>query len=89
MSETTFGIIAAHAIALIWIASCERDVEPLISDNKEAGNYENHEDSAVNYWDSALVVPIMLNGNSIEVNASTAIVDGSRVTITAAGTYKP
>jgi hypothetical protein len=33
------------------------------------------------------MVQIMLNGNSIEVNSSRAIVDGSKVTIVATGTY--
>jgi hypothetical protein len=87
MSKTALGIILAHGIVLFWFASCERDVEPLLSEENEAVNYENHEDSADYSWDSTKVVQIMLKGNSIEASSSAAIVDGSRVTITSAGTY--
>jgi len=87
MSKIAIGIILAHVIVLFWLASCERDVEPLIIDKEGVVNYEDHDDSADYSWDSTEVVQIMLKGNSIEVNSSRAIVDGSKVTIVATGTY--
>ena len=87
MSKIATGIILAHGTVLFWLASCERDVEPVISDQEGAVNYENHEDSADYFWDSTQVVQIILKGNSIEVNSSRAIADGSKVTIVSAGTY--
>ncbi len=54
-----------------------------------AENAEDHEDSADYVWDSTSVVNITLNGNSITVNASgVATVDGGKITITSAGTYR-
>ncbi len=45
-------------------------------------------DAAGDYtWDSATVIPIELNGDSIAVESAGVTVDGSTVTITAAGTY--
>jgi len=52
-------------------------------------NAEDHEDSADYVWDSSEVFSIELNGNSITVNSTAnATVDGSKVTITSAGTYR-
>jgi hypothetical protein len=87
MNKAVIYIFLVQGMVLCWLASCERDVAPLLSGEHEAGNYENHEDSADYSWDSTKVVQIMLMGNSIEVSSTTAIVDGSKVTITAAGTY--
>jgi len=49
---------------------------------------KSHEDANDYVWDSSAVVSIALNGNSITTNGSGVKVDGSRATITSAGTYK-
>jgi hypothetical protein len=52
-------------------------------------NVEDHEDPEDYVWDNSEVIGITLNGNSITVNpAVNATVDGSKVTITSAGTYR-
>lgn len=52
-----------------------------------ATNSASHEDADDSVWDSASEVPITLQGASIIVGGDGATVDGSIVTITAAGTY--
>lgn len=52
-------------------------------------NKADHEETADYVWTSSDVVNIVLNGNSIMVSPATGtIVDGSKVTINSAGTYK-
>lgn len=52
-------------------------------------NAEDHEDPADYVWDSAGVIDITLNGDSITVNASgVATIAGSKVTVTSAGNYR-
>lgn len=50
-------------------------------------NSETHEDADDYVWDSATVVPIILNGDSISVESKGVTVNGSTATITAGGTY--
>lgn len=52
-----------------------------------AGNSEIHDASEDYIWDSAAVIPIVLNGDSITADVAGASVVGSQVTITSAGTY--
>ena len=52
-----------------------------------AENSEVHEDAEDFVWDSATVVSIALNGDSISVNSAGVAIDGSTATIFAAGTY--
>ena len=52
-----------------------------------AENSTVHDDAEDYVWDSALEVPIVLNGNSISVDGAGVTVEGSTVTITSAGTY--
>jgi hypothetical protein len=52
-----------------------------------AANSKDHEDSADYIWDNSKVIPIVLNGNSIIESTDKATVDGSKVTITSAGTF--
>ena len=52
-------------------------------------NKKDHEKSADYTWDNSNVISILLNGNSITVNpAQNATVDGNKVTITHAGTFR-
>ena len=48
---------------------------------------ETHEDGDDYVWDSAAVIPITLNGDSISVDGAGVSVNGSTATITSAGTY--
>jgi hypothetical protein len=48
----------------------------------------DHEDPADYVWNTNDVINIALNGNSITTNSSTAIVEGSTIALTTAGTYK-
>jgi len=48
---------------------------------------KSHEDAKDYTWDTS-VISIVLNGNSITTNGSGVKVDGSKATITSAGTYK-
>lgn len=48
---------------------------------------ETHEDADDYVWDSAAVIPITLNGDSISVDGAGVSVNGSTATITSAGTY--
>jgi hypothetical protein len=52
-----------------------------------AGNSKGHEDADDYTWDSAAVVAITLNGNSITAGGEGVKVEGSKATITSAGTY--
>ena len=51
------------------------------------GNTVDHDDVQDYSWDSSEITNIVLNVDSITVNTSGAIVDGSKVTIISAGTY--
>jgi hypothetical protein len=48
---------------------------------------ESHEDAEDYVWDSAAVVAIKLNGDSIAVDGEGVTVEGSQATVTSAGTY--
>jgi hypothetical protein len=52
-----------------------------------SAHLDTHEDADDCSWDVSAVAHIVLNGSSIAVDTGTASVDGSTVTITAAGTY--
>ncbi len=52
-----------------------------------AENCATHEESADYIWDSSSVMSIVLNGNSITENTAGASTSGSKLTISAAGTY--
>ncbi len=52
-----------------------------------ADNSETHDNSEDYVWDDSESVPITLNGDSITADNDGVIVDGTTVTITAAGTY--
>jgi hypothetical protein len=65
---------------LILLASCEEGGES----KKETGDSEDPSDYT---WDTSTVVQVTLNTNSITVEPAVATVDGSKVTITSAGTY--
>lgn len=89
----------ASVLVLLMFAACSKDsdmeaTEEEQVDNSEdtvgdatAENSEDHEEAADYIWDSASVIPIVLNGTSITENASGALAAGSKLTITAAGTY--
>lgn len=51
-------------------------------------NAPNHEEYADYVWNSSEVIDIILNGNSITASSTAVTIDGSKTTITAAGTYR-
>jgi hypothetical protein len=53
-----------------------------------SANDDDHDDPADYVWEEADVVPIALNGDSIRADSDGVAVEGSRATITAAGTYR-
>ena len=53
-----------------------------------AENKSSHEDAKDVTWDEASVISITLNGDAIEASGAGVTVEGSTVTITAAGTYR-
>ena len=53
-----------------------------------AENKTSHEDAKDVTWDEASVISITLNGDAIEASGAGVAVEGSTVTITAAGTYR-
>ena len=93
--DLKFLILAV--IFLSFTVSCLREDEVLdstIGDDEvatipdaDAETIDNHDATADYTWNSADVIPIILNGNSITVSGTGATVDGSKVTITSAGTY--
>jgi hypothetical protein len=57
------------------------------SANTTVPTIENHDNPEDYVWDSSSAIPIALNGDTIATEASGAVVEGSTVTLTAAGTY--
>ncbi|MDD5766836.1 MAG: carbohydrate-binding domain-containing protein, partial [Candidatus Marinimicrobia bacterium] len=50
-------------------------------------NCDDHEDSDDYSWNTSSVIPITLNGSSINVTGSGATVSGTKVTVTSTGNY--
>ena len=74
-TESLAGII----IALIFLASCQK-----IAYKDKTGIT----DDPIDYvWDTSTVVQVMLNGTSITIDPAVAEINGSKLTITEAGTY--
>lgn len=60
------------------------------ADSTDAGDAENagdHEDAGDYTWDGSEVIHIVLKGSSASVDSTGVSVEGSKVTITSAGTY--
>jgi hypothetical protein len=53
-----------------------------------AANAADHDDPADYVWDEDDVVSVSLDGDSISTEATSAVVDGTTITLTAAGTYR-
>ncbi len=47
-----------------------------------------HDDPADYQWDDSEIIPVTLNGDTIDVNNAAGTVNGSVVTLTSAGTYR-
>ena len=87
------------ALVFLMFAACSKDSDLETTEEEQVDNSEDtvsdataensgdHEEAADYIWDSASVMPIVLNGTSITENASGATATGSKLTITAAGTY--
>lgn len=66
--------------------ACEKD--PDDSDNSTTADGISHEESSDYTWDNSSVTDIILKGTSIEASSSDVSVNGTVVTITAAGNYR-
>ncbi|MCB0195368.1 MAG: carbohydrate-binding domain-containing protein [Anaerolineae bacterium] len=79
VSDTTTVITATTEV--------NADMGAASVDDAAAANSETHDDADDYTWDSASVIAIALNGDSITADSDDVTIDGSTVTITAAGTY--
>jgi hypothetical protein len=87
MNKMLFGLLLTCVIGLVTFSGCEKPEDPLSTEEETNDNATNHEDSTDYIWESSSVVPILLNGTTIEADNSGVTVAGSMATITAAGTY--
>jgi hypothetical protein len=70
--------LAITILALLILSSCQ----------KIAYKDNNTQDDPIDYtWDTSTVVQVTLNGTSITVDPAVATINGSKLTITEAGTY--
>ena len=68
----------------------EPEEEAEVSEENEivlVGNSDNHDEPGDYSWDSSEEIQIVLNANTVTVNGSGARAEGSKVTVTSAGTY--
>ena len=73
-------------LLLSMLAACGSP-QPALTTSTKVANTPAHDDPADYVWDKSQVTRIALNGNSITVNGTGATADGSKVRITAPGTY--
>lgn len=94
MGKKRIGWISIALLALMLVFSCNNESE--LSEPEEEGNSgetsdkndgTSHEDDADYIWDGSAVIPIFLNGTSIEESTDGATANGSVLTITSAGNY--
>jgi hypothetical protein len=81
MTNKKLNLIIFTAIILAMFAACEK-----ISENQDDDDDDDNTD--VYTFDTTTVVQITLNSTSITVVPEVATVNGSKITITSAGTYK-
>lgn len=102
MSKRKKVFILVFTFVLLIFTSCNRDMDNGISgyelpDNNggytdsvqdaAAENCGDHEDLQDYIWENSEVIQIVLQGTSISVDPEIAAVEGSKLTITSAGTY--
>ncbi len=63
------------------------EVDPCTVAGATARNGKTHEDPEDYVWDASVVIPVFLNGNSIQVISMGVTVDGPTAVITSSGTY--
>jgi hypothetical protein len=92
--EVLFLLI--FSLILLLFAACGKSIEPVGSNNSQSSgtstdtsltNSADHEDPGDYLWNSADVVPVVLNESSISANTTGATVDGCKITIISGGTY--
>lgn len=76
MPYKKLNLFVAAALALAIFSTCKKVTE------------DNDDDSNVYTYDTTTVVLITMNGNAITVSPDVADVNGSKITIKSAGTYK-
>jgi hypothetical protein len=82
--------IPYFVLSLFLIASCSKNAEELEtdSDSDNSSDSVSINESAQDYvWDSSEVAYITLNETSITTNSSGVTIEGTKATITTAGTY--
>jgi hypothetical protein len=80
-----YGMLCLVLVACLWGCKTPDQLDPTSADDTDDTSI--HEEASDYVWNTADVVPITLNGNSITVGGAGATVSGSTVTITSAGTY--
>ena len=82
-NTTSNTTTVSNSEATIPVSTPAASVADALAENKTS-----HEDATDVSWDEASVIEITLNGNAIEASGASVTVEGSTVTITAAGTYR-
>jgi uncharacterized protein (DUF2345 family) len=78
-------LIVIFSLAFL-ISGCRKDNLGVESDG-DTVTAEAHDDPSDYVWLTADVIPVTLNGTSITMDSGGAIINGSVITITSAGTY--
>jgi trimeric autotransporter adhesin len=87
MGKRKLMCLLVFALLLTFFTACEKYFNNDTSDDEQTENITGSEDANDYLWDNTKIFQLVLNGNSITVDTACATVDGSKVTITSAGTY--
>lgn len=77
---------------LLAMLACERDIDSEfvdddVKDQDDSFDLEEHEEASDYIWDDAGIISITMSGTSISSDGEGVLINGSEVTITAAGNY--
>lgn len=83
------------AFILVFLMACEKNSDLISTEevdtatvlDADAENIDDHDATADYTWSNSDVITITLKGSTIDVSGTGATVNGSKVTITTAGTY--
>ena len=87
MGKREVLFLLATAFTISTAVVCEKNLNTNVADKEEVENIKDHDDPNDYIWNDSEIVHIVLNGNTITVDSIGATVDGSKITITSAGTY--
>jgi hypothetical protein len=87
MNKRELFFLLMFGLLLSVFPSCKKYFADDLSEADNTDDSPGTEETGDYLWDNAEIIHIILSGNSITVDNSAATVSGSKVTITAAGTY--